>query len=149
MERRVSFEEVGGAGVPGVPAGAPYVSNDNYQCMTVPGGNADEMFYSLLGPVGSQRVKSIDFKIFRDGGGDRDFSSLIIWFNNYVNGTMSIDSAHAKCFKEDVETHSRLAVSVGQVKRGKDRIVCEREHLAEVNTRVWQNSHMDLEYPWV
>jgi hypothetical protein len=147
MGRSVSFKEAGGAGDSGVPDIAPSVSHSLwyqfwYQWMTVPGGNADVFDYGLEGPVGSQRVGSISFKVFRDGGGDGDFSALRMSFNIKVNGTLSGMDSFNECYKEDVETRTRrLAVSVGQVKGGRDRIVSERT--AEENS-----GQIGLEYPW-
>jgi hypothetical protein len=145
MRRSVSFEEAGGAGDSGVPDGAMY-SRDN-QKMTVPGRNADAFHYFLYGPVGSQMVGFIWLKVFRDEGVKREFSGLSIRFIYDANGTLSGMTACAECFTVERGIVSSLAVSVGQVKRGKDRIVSESEHHVD---RDWsQMGDLGLEYPWV
>jgi hypothetical protein len=146
MGRSVSFEEAGGAGDSGVPDDT--YQNCNMNCnMIVPGGNMDVFRYRLFGPVDSQRVDFIWLKVFRDEGVKREVSGLAIHFIYDANGTLSGMSACAECFTVERGIVSSLAVSVGQVKRGKDRIVSESEHHVD---RIWSvMGDLVLDYPWV
>jgi hypothetical protein len=118
--------------------------------MIVPGGNMDVFRYRLFGPVGSQRVGFIGLKVVRDGGGKRDVSGLTIHFEYDVNGTLGLSgmSSGAECTSYGVETHSSLAVSVGQVKRGKDRIGSKILHPVK-RYRGRGYNQTELEFPWV